>query len=105
MRQIAANHLRAHSEDYAPFLGLTPNSSEYEAYCETVASTAEWGGQLELRALAEALNVNIIVHSANSAPLEMSAGTHSTHDTPTIQLSFHRHLFNLGEHYNAVVSR
>lgn len=102
LRSLAAEHLRQHREEFAPFLGLEPHSADYEEYCHKVQShtLAEWGGQLEIRALCEALGVCVVVYTAGSAaPLEMGE---RQRERP-VRLSFHRHLFRLGEHYNAVV--
>ena len=86
----------------------------YEQYVHNVRSTSTWGGQLELRALSEALKVPIVVFSAESPPLTMGA----EHDPDeednegkewdkkkAVLLSFHRHYYALGEHYNSVVPK
>lgn len=38
-------------------------ADHFDAYCEAVASTAAWGGHVELRALSTALQRRLIVHS------------------------------------------
>jgi len=86
----------------------------YEQYVNNVRSTSTWGGQLELRALSEALKVPIVVFSAESPLLTMGA----EHDPDgedgegkdwskkkAVLLSFHRHYYALGEHYNSVVPK
>jgi OTU domain-containing protein 6 len=107
LRKIAANHLRSHREQFAPFICSDTDSTHFDEYCHKVESEAlaEWGGQIEIRALAEALGVEICVHSADSAPLHMSPDGSSHWGERPVLLSFHRHLFNLGEHYNSLVSR
>ena len=86
----------------------------YEQYVNNVRSTSMWGGQLELRAISEALKVPIVVFSAESPPLTMGA----EHDPDgedsegkdwskkkALLLSFHRHYYALGEHYDSVVPK
>ena len=41
-------------------------TEEFESFCERVASSKDWGGQLELRALSEALRMPILVFAADS---------------------------------------
>lgn len=103
LRRIAAEHIRRNRDEFAPFIGFDAESSEFDNYCRRVESDtlAEWGGQLEIRALTEALGVTIVVYSAGATPLVMGD---ANRDHP-VRLSFHRHLFRLGEHYNAVVNR
>lgn len=73
----------------------------FEEYCDRVASTSEWGGQLELRALAHALCMPIQVFTADSDIFTMGA----EFDTKEpLQLTYHLHYYTLGEHYNSVVT-
>ncbi len=86
--------------------------ASYEEYVEKVRSSAAWGGQLELRALSEGLNCPIVVFSAEGPPLTMGAeyygsenesGDNDWSSKKALLLSFHRHYYALGEHYNSVV--
>ena len=54
VRRLAARALRAHREDFEPFcdVGDLPG---FDAYCDRVERSAEWGGDLELQALSRAL--------------------------------------------------
>ena len=86
----------------------------FEEYVHNVRSTSTWGGQLELRALCEGLKCPIVVFSAEGPPLTMGAeyaqgdadgnsdGIGCNKDKALL-LSFHRHYYALGEHYNSVV--
>eukprot|EP00124_Ichthyophonus_hoferi_P001271 Ihof_evm8s62 gene=Ihof_evmTU8s62 len=73
LRHMAANHIRRHIDDYLPYMvnddGDMLTSDEFESYCIKLESTSDWGGQLELRALSEALQRRIIVMQSNTAPL------------------------------------
>lgn len=73
LRKRCAAHMQAHPADFLPFLDLDeegesaesgeegverPQRSEeqrFEAYCARMGGSAVWGGQLEVRALAQAL--------------------------------------------------
>eukprot|EP00808_Paulinella_micropora_P024934 g810.t1 len=61
-----------------------------------------WGGHPEIVALAHALHRQIVVHSAgNTKP--MTIGDGGTGWKPPLHISWHRHSYSLGEHYNSVV--
>ena len=70
-------------------------------------STHEWGGQLELQALTQILKAPITVHEAGKEPVLMGAGGEGGGGggAAALQLSYHRHAYSLGEHYNSVVSQ
>lgn len=98
-REIAC-HMRAHRSDFEPFLAET-GSTDLEAYCAQVEGSSEWGGQLEITALAHARKACVTVFSADAPPL--TTGDEYANSGPRIELAYHRHYFGLGEHYNAVV--
>ncbi|XP_022771004.1 OTU domain-containing protein 6B-like isoform X2 [Durio zibethinus] len=82
-------------------------AERFENYCREVESTAAWGGQLELGALTHCLRKHIMIFSGSFPDVEMgkeykSDGGSSSADG-TIRLSYHRHAFGLGEHYNSVI--
>lgn len=70
-------------------------------------STASWGGQLELGALAQALKKHVIVYTATGPEIEMGKEYLNEEarlsGAGSIRVSFHRHAFGLGEHYNSVI--
>ena len=68
------------------------------------AGKAEWGGQLEIRALCGALRVRINIFEANMPVVGMGEESCSlAGDEAALNISFHRHFYALGEHYNSVV--
>ncbi|XP_022758070.1 OTU domain-containing protein 6B-like [Durio zibethinus] len=115
LREMAAAYMRKHASDFLPFFlsentidGDSDNSlaERFENYCKEVESTAAWGGQLELGALTHCLRKHIMIFSGSFPDVEMgkeykSDGGFSS-STGTIRLSYHRHAFGLGEHYNSV---
>ena len=126
IRSICADVLlgdnRAEYEPFAEFgegHGAHESSGDnhpatYEQYVNNVRSTSTWGGQLELRAISEALKVPIVVFSAESPPLTMGAEHDPDGEDSDVKdwskkkallLSFHRHYYALGEHYNSVVPK
>lgn len=100
VRLICAKALREHPDDYAPFAELA-DDEDYAGYCSRVDETAAWGGQLELRAIADALGARIIVHRAeDSEPLVLGVG-----EGAPLQISYHQYYYALGEHYNSVMPK
>ena len=95
VRTICADALLENEEEYAPFAEC---DGSYANYVERVRNSTDWGGHLELRALATALKRPVVVYSADAAPLRMG----DEEDGEDILLSFHRHYYALGEHYNSV---
>jgi OTU domain-containing protein 6 len=111
MRQVCADSILNQRQVYEPFLELSGEDGEgsFDAYVEKVRHSSEWGGHVELRALAAALEKTIIVYSADSSPLHIGSEEYQVtsdahHDGTCIRLSFHKSFYALGEHYNSVVS-
>lgn len=100
IRSICAEALRKRPDTYSCFTELADGES-YDGYCNRVESSSDWGGELELRALADELQVQILVHRAEAEPLPLGD---SDCGLP-LQVTYHRHYFTLGEHYNSVVPR
>ncbi|KAM9737598.1 deubiquitinase OTUD6B [Menidia menidia] len=103
LRSRTAEHMRAHADDFLPFLSnpttgelFTPD--EFEKYCSDVEHTAAWGGQLELRALTQILQVPIEVVQADSPSVKIG----EEYEGGLITLVYMRHAYGLGEHYNSV---
>jgi OTU domain-containing protein 6 len=99
LRKIAAKHIQDNAEEYSPFLGLLPE--EVFDYCQKVSSDtlAEWGGQVELKALSESLKRQIHVYAASSPTVKMG----ESNGQEPLRLAFHRHFYALGEHYNSII--
>jgi len=96
LRQQTATELRTNSGQYLPFLSLSPG--QFEAYCTKMASTPEWGGQVELLALSSVLQRPIEVIQAEGAPVVVGEQLTASR----LLLTYHRHAYGLGEHYNSV---
>jgi OTU domain-containing protein 6 len=122
LREKCADALALYETTLAPFCEY---EDSFQNYVARIRSSADaWGGHVELRALSQALNRTIIVYSASAPPLIMNgissltgdevkeeeeAVTLSTLSASTIKeplrVSYHRHYYALGEHYNCVVVR
>ncbi|CAF9915258.1 MAG: hypothetical protein HETSPECPRED_002343 [Heterodermia speciosa] len=94
-RQVAASYISANPDDFAPFL-----EEPLGDYVRTIRETGEWGGHLELMALAKAYDVNInVLHGNGQVDTIESA---SQDDAKSLWLAYYRHSFGLGEHYNSL---
>lgn len=100
IRKICADVLIQNNEEFSPFAEI---ETTYHEYVQKVASSSEWGGHLELRALAMGLKRPIVVYSADAPPLVMGEEYRDVENSEEIRLSFHRFYYALGEHYNSVV--
>ncbi|XAR61529.1 Ubiquitinyl hydrolase 1 [Bertholletia excelsa] len=116
LREMVAAYMRKHTSDFIPFFlseNMTDEDSDhsltetFENYCREVGSTAAWGGQLEVGALTHCLKKRITIFSGSFPDVEMGKEYESENgvgsSNPSIMLSYHRHAFGLGEHYNSVV--
>lgn len=117
LREMAAAYIRSHTEDFLPFfLSDSDNDTEsgeslrerFEKYCREIESTAAWGGHLELEALTHSLRKHMIIISGDCPDVEMGKEYKSEKEgglsyNPSIMLSYHKHAYGLGEHYNSVV--
>lgn len=104
LRKLTAEFIKQHKQDFLPFMCTESdepmNETEFEAYCKKVASTTMWGGQLELRALSQALQCPIKIIQATGPPTMQG----ETYSGPPLILTYHRHLYRLGEHYNSTIN-
>eukprot|EP01083_Nonionella_stella_P090909 254084_1 len=106
LRQSAADYMRSRPDDFLPFLTdaegdiLTPDA--FVEYCSKLVDGEPivWGGQLEIKALACSLGHQICVYSATSPPLFMGDSVESPE---ILNISFHQHIYSLGDHYNSLV--
>lgn len=106
LRAAAAKVIRSHQADFLPFMadpatGDMLSPAQFDKYLADLAETKVWGGQLELKALSQHLNCCIEVVQAEGPPTligeELSKGG-------KLILTYHRHMYGLGEHYNSTVT-
>ncbi|KAF3427874.1 hypothetical protein E2986_08819 [Frieseomelitta varia] len=104
LRTKTAVYLRENMNEFLPFIS-NPDSDDllspeqYEKYCDDVADTSAWGGAIELQVLSHVLKCPIEVIQASGAPYII--GDNYNNDKKMI-LTYHRHMYELGAHYNSV---
>lgn len=96
VRRRAAGYVQAHSDDYAGFL-----DEDLEGYVSKIRDTAEWGGQIELSALANVYGVEICVVQDRDTEV-IGPSTPTDGERKKIWLAYYRHGYGLGEHYNSL---
>jgi OTU domain-containing protein 6 len=95
VRGETARFISKHPTDFEAFLG-----EPIDRYTNKIKNTAEWGGQLELQAIARAYGTDINVLQADGRIEKIESGQEL--NTEPIWLTYYRHSFGLGEHYNAL---
>ena len=98
LREIAAKELRTRSEQYAPFYVREAAEVSFLRHCDNIASTTEWGGELEIQALSEKLQKRLIIHTVDLG--EKIVG--ESFEGSPIRLCFMQHAYRHGAHYNSV---
>lgn len=96
VRAAAADYIEGHGDEFEPFL-----EEPLFTYVHKVRDTATWGGQLELLALAKSYGVDINVLQGDGPVTKIEGGSEKKGEGE-IWLSYYRHNFGLGEHYNSL---
>lgn len=104
LRNRISQYIRSHPNDYLPFLtepktGEPLNDEQFEEYCEKIANSKQWGGQVELDAASHVLEKALVVVQGEGPELVMGE---EYGNQGKITLAYHRHMYRLGEHYNSV---
>ncbi|XP_012251210.2 deubiquitinase OTUD6B [Athalia rosae] len=105
LRIKTSEHLKANMNDFVPFLSSADSdgifsTEEYEKYCLNVAESTAWGGAVELQVLSRVLKCPIEVIQATGSPYVI--GDEYRDKGKTVILTYHRHMYGLGAHYNSV---
>lgn len=100
VRRAAAAYMLRNPDDFAPFL-----DEDLDGYARKMRDTADWGGQLELLALARAYGVDICVVQGEGR-VEKTEGAEADRAgdgaKKELWLAYYRHGYALGEHYNSL---
>jgi len=104
LREKTSEYMLEHMDDFLPFTshprtGDMLSVEEYKEYCNDIRDTNSWGGQLELKAISQINQTPIEVYQAQGPKLLIGEEFHGE----PIRLSYHRHQYGLGEHYNALI--
>lgn len=105
VRAVTADYIVEHKDDFEAFM-----EEPLDVYTRKVKLTAEWGGQLELQAIARAYGVNINIVQSDGRQEKIECGDMDGFDEEeqrkrVIWLAYYRHTYGLGEHYNALVKQ
>lgn len=106
IRQATSRYMLDNADNFTPFLvddsGELMSPERYKEYCNRIATTKEWGGHLELTAISQICKKPINIYQADSkSPIVIEPDIKSSKSP--ILLSFHKHLYHLGEHYNSLI--
>lgn len=100
VRAVTADFIKEHQDDFVPFM-----EEPLDEYTKKIRLTAEWGGQLELQAIARAYGVDINVLQGDGRIEKIESADDSADTKRQIWLAYYRHTYGLGEHYNALVQK
>ncbi|KAK5735192.1 OTU protein [Elasticomyces elasticus] len=95
VRAAAADYIEQHEDDFVPFL-----EEPLPDYLHKIRETGEWGGQLELMALAKSYGTDINVLQDFGRVEKIESGTGDVEKA--MWLGYYKHGFGLGEHYNSL---
>lgn len=96
VRYAAAGWIEGHKEDFEPFM-----EDPLPEHVRKIRETGEWGGHLELLALAKSYGVRIcVLHS--DGRVDKIEDEDAGGDKEEIWLGYYRHSHGLGEHYNSL---
>jgi OTU domain-containing protein 6 len=102
LRKIAVEYIRQNVSDFLPFMtdadGDLLDQAGLEKYLDDCEHGSIWGGQFEIQALSRSLKREIQIIQANSPILKIG----EEFDSSPLRISYHRHSFGLGEHYNSL---
>ncbi|KAF3907240.1 hypothetical protein ABW20_dc0104111 [Dactylellina cionopaga] len=96
-RAAAGDYISSHPDDFVPFL---EEGEMLEGHVRKVKGTAEWGGQMELLALAKEYEVTVKIVQAQG--VGVTAMNEDDGKKADVWLAYHRRGYGLGEHYNAL---
>lgn len=104
LRSETANYIQANKDNLIPYMthpetGDLLTDDEFNKYCNDVRTTPAWGGQIELKALSSILKVPIEVLQADGSPTVQGA----EYGGAPLVVTYHRHMYSLGEHYNSTI--
>ncbi|KAK7183975.1 hypothetical protein DPSP01_012253 [Paraphaeosphaeria sporulosa] len=98
VRYAAADLIESHPDDFVGFM-----EEPLDVYLQKIRETGEWGGHMELMALARSYGVNInVLHSDGHVDKIEPGDDVKDEDDKEIWLGYYRHSHGLGEHYNSL---
>lgn len=100
LRDQAAAYMKENADTFVPFLFDEETNSlrDLDAYTAELTSTAMWGSDMEILALAKFYDCPISVYIAGSSTLNINEEGLN----PELKLAYLKHSYGLGEHYNSL---
>lgn len=95
VRRTAAKYIEDHPDEFEAFL-----EEPLLVYVQKMEHSAEWGGQVELIALAKSYNVEICV--LQDGRLDKFSPEENGKELEKVWLAYYHHGYGLGEHYNSL---
>ena len=96
VRHAAAGWIERNADDFAGFM-----EEPLDAYLAKIRDTGEWGGHMELTALAKSYGVSINVLHGDGR-VDRITPDEGDEAAKQIWLGYYRHSHGLGEHYNSL---
>jgi len=105
VRAVTADFITQNKDDFEAFM-----EEPLDVYTRKIKLTAEWGGQLELQAIARAYGLEINIVQSDGRMEKIESGDMDSFDEEeklkrVIWLAYYRHSYGLGEHYNALTKK
>jgi len=103
LRTQVSSYLLKNRDDFINYLeeNLVNSQEEFHRYCQDIKDTSCWGGQIEIQVLSKILGKQIRVVQAEGPCLVFG----EEYPKPSLDLIFHRHMLQLGAHYNSAISQ
>lgn len=97
VRHAAASWIESHANDFAGF-----TEDPLPEHVRKVRETGEWGGHLELQALARAYGVKVCVLHSDGRVDRFEGEEKEGKEVEEVWLGYFKHSHGLGEHYNSL---
>lgn len=107
LRKTAADYIRSNQQELIFYMPSSKgddimSQGEFDEYCEQVEKTKAWGSQIEIQAISNSLKLKIEILQAEGRPTISGA---DFINRPHLIVTYHRHFYGLGEHYNSTSSK
>jgi len=98
VRYAAADFIEHNPDDFVGFM-----EEPLDAYLQKIRDTGEWGGHMELMALAKTYGIKInVLHGDGQVDKVESGEAEKEAEEEEIWLGYYKHSHGLGEHYNSL---
>jgi OTU domain-containing protein 6 len=103
LRKLAGDYILENRNEFIPFLfdEQTGEIRDIDNYVDELTTTAMWGSDMEILALAKVFNCPIHIYMAGASTIEINQDG----NLPKLLLGYFKHSYGLGEHYNSLVDK